>query len=35
MNNPVKVMLVEDNPEYRKVIRMALARDEGIELSSQ
>lgn len=35
MKNPVKVMLVEDNPEYRKVIRMALARDAEIELSSE
>lgn len=35
MNDPVKVMLVEDNPEFRKVIRLALSRDAAIELSSE
>jgi len=32
MSEPVKIMLVEDSPEYRKVIGMAFKRDEGIEL---
>jgi DNA-binding NarL/FixJ family response regulator len=35
MNDPVKVMIVEDNPEFRKVIRLALVRDAAIELSSE
>ena len=35
MNDPVKVMLVEDNPEFRKVIRLALSRDATIELASE
>ena len=34
MNAPVKVMLVEDNPEFRKVLRLALSRDAAIELAS-
>ncbi|MGB6219846.1 response regulator [Haloferula sp.] len=32
MNRPISLMLVEDNPEYRAVIRLALKRDGGIEL---
>ena len=35
MNHPVTVMLVEDNPEFRKVIRLALMRDAEIDLSSE
>ena len=35
MNDPVKVMLVEDNPEFRKVIRLALSRDAAIVLASE
>ena len=35
MNNPVKVMIIEDNPEFRKVLRLALSRDAAIELSSE
>ena len=35
MNAPVKVMLVEDNPEFRKVLRLALSREAAIELSSE
>lgn len=35
MNAPVKVMLVEDNPEFRKVLRLALSRDAAIELASE
>jgi DNA-binding NarL/FixJ family response regulator len=35
MNDPVTVMLVEDNPEFRKAIRLALSRDVAIELSSE
>ncbi len=35
MNDPIKVMLVEDNPEFRKVIRLALSRDATIDLSSE
>ncbi|RLS53109.1 MAG: DNA-binding response regulator [Planctomycetota bacterium] len=35
MNAPVKVMLVEDNPEFRKVLRLALSRDAVIELASE
>lgn len=35
MNSPITVMLVEDNREYRDVIRLALKRDEGLELVSE
>ena len=35
MKTPVTVMLVEDNKEFRKVIHMALLRDEGLELTSE
>jgi DNA-binding NarL/FixJ family response regulator len=35
MNDPVKIMLVEDNPEFRKVIRLALSREADIELASE
>lgn len=35
MNDPVKVMIVEDNPEFRKVLRLALLRDATIELASE
>lgn len=35
MNPPVAVMLVEDNPEFRDVIRLALARDPEIALVSE
>ncbi len=35
MNDPVKVMIVEDNPEFRKVIRLALSRDAAIELAGE
>ena len=31
----IRVMLVEDNPEYREVIELALEDESGIELSSQ
>lgn len=35
MNRPISLMLVEDNREYREVIRLAIKRDEGIELNSE
>jgi DNA-binding NarL/FixJ family response regulator len=35
MNDPVTVMLVEDNPDFRKAIRLALSRDVAIELVSE
>jgi len=35
MKSPIPVMLVEDNREYRDVIRLALKRDEGLELVSE
>ena len=35
MKTPVTVMVVEDNKEFRKVIHMALLRDEGLELTSE
>ena len=34
MKRPVTVMLIEDNPEFRKVIRLALMRDAEIDLTS-
>ncbi|VGO12219.1 Oxygen regulatory protein NreC [Pontiella desulfatans] len=35
MNRKIKIMLVEDNPEYRRVIEIALKRDDGLELVNQ
>lgn len=35
MIDSIGVMLVEDSPEYRDVIRLALAEETGIELTSQ
>lgn len=35
MNRPISLMLVEDNPEYRAVIRLALKRDDSIELHGE
>lgn len=32
MSDPVKVIIVEDNPEYRNVLKMAFEFDSGIEL---
>lgn len=33
MNKPINIMLVEDNPEYRHVMDLALKRDKTIELT--
>ncbi|MDQ8207533.1 response regulator transcription factor [Coraliomargarita sp. SDUM461003] len=35
MKMPIRVMLVEDNEEYRDVIKFALNREEDLELFSQ
>ncbi|SMP58809.1 two component transcriptional regulator, LuxR family [Neorhodopirellula lusitana] len=35
MKNKIKVMLVEDHPEYREVIDLALKDEPGIELINQ
>lgn len=35
MKRTIRVMLVEDNPEYREVISLALEDESGIELISQ
>lgn len=35
MKRKIRVMLVEDNPEYRAVISLALEGEPGIELTSQ
>jgi DNA-binding NarL/FixJ family response regulator len=35
MQKKISVMLVEDHPEYREVIKMALAKEPGIQLVSQ
>ena len=35
MNTPIKVMLVEDNPEYRAVVALALEDESDITLLSQ
>ncbi|MDP4611262.1 MAG: response regulator transcription factor [Opitutales bacterium] len=35
MEEPIKVMLVEDNREYRDVIDLALSRDQDLELMSE
>ena len=35
MNTPIKVMLVEDNPEYRAVVALALEDETDITLLSQ
>lgn len=33
MNDPTKIMLIEDNPEYRRVIDLALKRDKSVVLT--
>jgi len=35
MSNRIHVMLVEDHPEYRDAIELALAKESGMELTSQ
>lgn len=35
MKTPITVMLIEDNREYREVIRLALNRDQHIELACE
>ena len=35
MNNKIQLMLIEDSPDYRKTIAMAIAREKDIELISQ
>lgn len=35
MNKNVRIMLVEDNVEYREVVRLALEQSQGVELTSQ
>lgn len=35
MKSKIKIMLVEDNPEYRDVIEFAMEQDETMELAAQ
>lgn len=35
MNRNIKILLVEDNPEYREVIKFALKRYDNMELSAE
>ena len=35
MKRKIKIMLVEDNPEYRRVLDIAIKRDPDMELVSQ
>jgi DNA-binding NarL/FixJ family response regulator len=35
MNNPVRIMLVEDQAAYREVISLSLKREASVELTSQ
>lgn len=35
MDTPIKIMIVEDNPEYRRVLEMAIKRDPTLELIQQ
>lgn len=35
MNENVRIMLVEDNVEYREVVRLALEQSQGVELTRQ
>ena len=35
MKRKIRIMLVEDNPEYRRVIEIAIKRDDGMELVNQ
>ena len=35
MKRKIKILLVEDNPEYRRVLDIAMKRDPGMELISQ
>lgn len=34
-SNPIRVMLIEDNPDYRSVVKLALSEKDDIELISQ
>jgi DNA-binding NarL/FixJ family response regulator len=35
MNENIRIMLVEDNLEYREVVRLALEQSQGVELTKQ
>ncbi len=35
MKNNIRIMLVEDHPEYREVVEMALNKEPGMQLMSQ
>ncbi|MDP4625273.1 MAG: response regulator transcription factor [Akkermansiaceae bacterium] len=35
MKTPIRIMLVEDHPEYRECIALALGKEPGIELTSE
>ena len=35
MTDPIRIMLVEDHPEYREIVNLALGREPDIELTSQ
>jgi DNA-binding NarL/FixJ family response regulator len=35
MNRKIRIMIVEDHPEYREIVELALSRESDIELTSQ
>jgi DNA-binding NarL/FixJ family response regulator len=35
MNTPIKIMLIEDHPEYREVLEFVLGKEKDMELVSQ
>lgn len=35
MTTPIRITLIEDQPEYREVIELALSKDLDLELTDQ
>ncbi len=35
MNKNINIIMVEDHPEYREIVEMAISRQDGIELTEQ
>ncbi len=35
MNDKIKIMMVEDHPEYREIVELAIGRQPDMELVSQ
>lgn len=35
MSNKIKIMMVEDHPEFREIVELALEKETDLELTSQ